>query len=451
MDRGTIFALSSAPGRSGVAVIRISGREAGPALTALAGNMPAPRYASLRSIRDPASGEPLDRGIVLWFPGPESFTGEDVAELHIHGGRAVVTAVLDALDSLDHVAPAQPGDFTRRAFENGRLDLVGAEGLADLVVADTQAQRRQAIQQMSGEVSALYDGWRDRLIRELAYFEAQIDFPDEGDVPEDLVTASRRRVAALAAELGRHLDDGRRGERLRDGVRIVIAGEPNAGKSSLLNQLARRDVAIVSEEAGTTRDVIEVQVDLGGVAAIVADTAGLRIARGRVETEGVRRAEQRIADADVVVAVFDGSADIGACRDAVERARASGNAILVANKSDLFDISDLEEKTAGWDGPLFAISARTGEGLDAVIEALTSTARDMAGTGEDIAVTRLRHRRALEDCRDALERTLGADPDFPELAGEDLRRAVHALARVTGRVDVEDLLGAIFADFCIGK
>ncbi len=433
-----------------MAVIRISGPQAGSALGALVGDLPEPRYATLRRIREPRSGEILDQGIVLWFPRPESFTGEDVAELHIHGGRAVVTAVLDALDGIDDLVPAEAGDFTRRAFDNGRLDLVEVEGLADLIVADTETQRRQAIRQMSGDLSALYDDWRNRLVRELAYFEAQIDFPDEGDVPQDLVTASRERIVALSSELERYLDDGRRGERLRDGIRIVIAGEPNAGKSSLLNQLARRDVAIVSEEAGTTRDVIEVHLDLGGVAAIVADTAGLRIAEGRVESEGVRRAEQRIADADVVVVVFDGSADEG-LRDAGERMAVLDNAILVANKSDLFDTPDLQEKTAGWDGPVFAISAKTGEGLDLVIEALTSRARGLAGTGEDVAITRLRHRRALEDCRDALERTLGADPESPELAGEDLRRAVHALGRVTGRVDVEDLLDVIFADFCIGK
>lgn len=451
MDHNTVFALSSAPGRSGVAVIRISGSEASRALVALTGGLPKPRYAALRKVRAPGSGEVLDQAIALWFPGPDSFTGEDLAELHIHGGRAVVTAVLDALDGLDGLAPAGAGDFTRRAFDNGRLDLVEVEGLADLIVADTEGQRRQAIRQMSGDLSALYNDWRDRLIRELAYFEAQIDFPDEGDVPEDLIVASRERVAALTDELGRHLDDGRKGERLREGVRVVIAGEPNAGKSSLLNHLARRDVAIVSEEAGTTRDVIEVHLDLGGAAAIVADTAGLRAAEGEVETEGVRRAEQRIAEADIVVVVFDGSAEAARCRDAMERVTALGNAILVANKSDLFDLSDLQEKTAGWDKALFSVSAQTGEGLDAVIDALSVRALEIAGTGEDIAITRLRHRRALEDCRDALERSLKADPESPELAGEDLRRAVHALGRVTGRVDVEDLLDVIFADFCIGK
>ena len=451
MDRGTIFALSSAPGRSGVAVIRVSGPEAGRALTALTGDLPEPRYASLREIHDPRSGDVIDQGIVLWFPGPRSFTGEDVAELHIHGGRAVVAAVLNVLDGLEGLAPAEAGDFTRRAFDNGRFDLVEVEGLADLIVADTEGQRRQAFRQMSGQVSALYEDWRVRLVRELAYFEAQIDFPDEGDVPQDLITASRARIVDLAEEIGRHLEDGRKGERLRDGVRIVIAGEPNVGKSSLLNQLARRDVAIVSEEAGTTRDVIEVHLDLDGVAAIVADTAGLRDADSAIESEGVRRAEQRIADADIVVFVFDGSGTPSEIQDAMQRAEGLAGSVPVANKMDLFETSVLEEATAGFTSPVFAVSARTGAGLDVLVGTLSARAVEIAGTGEDSVITRLRHRRALEHCRDALGRVLQADPDYPELAGEDMRAAAHALGRITGRVDVEDLLDVIFADFCIGK
>ncbi len=451
MNPGTIFALSSAPGRSGVAVIRISGPEAGRALSALTGDLPEPRYASLRAIHSPLSEEVIDQGIVLWFPAPRSFTGEDVAELHIHGGRAVVTAVLEVLDGLEGLAPAEAGDFTRRAFDNGRLDLVEVEGLADLIGADTEAQRRQAFRQMSGQVSALYEDWRVRLVRELAYFEAQIDFPDEGDVPQDLITASRARIADLVGEVGRHLEDGRKGERLRDGVRIVIAGEPNVGKSSLMNQLARRDVAIVSEEAGTTRDVIEVHLDLGGVAAIVADTAGLRDAESAVESEGVKRAEQRIADADIVVFVFDGASTSSEVKKAGQRAEALAASIVVANKMDLLETSVLEDAALRFATPVFAVSARTGAGVDALVERLSAKAGEIAGTGEDSVITRLRHRHALEHCRDSLERALRADPDYPELAGEDMRGAVHALGRITGRVDVEDLLDVIFADFCIGK
>ena len=450
MTLPTIFALSTAPGRAGIAVIRISGTRSAQVLADMTGDVPAPRRASVRMIRDPRDGAELDQGLVLWFPGPGSFTGEDVAELHIHGGRAVVTGVLEALGEIDGLEPAEPGAFTRRAFENGRMDLTEVEGLADLIEAQTEGQKRQALRQMSGGLGTLYEDWRVRLIRELAYFEAQIDFPDEGDVPADLISASRVRLENLLGEIAGHLDDGHRGERMREGIAIAIAGAPNAGKSSLLNQLARRDAAIVSEHAGTTRDVIEVHLDLDGVAVVVADTAGLRDADSEIEREGIKRARQRIAEADIVLLVIDGSQ--GEESEGHPVAEDTGVAqMTVVNKIDLCSHDAIDTLRSSVTGQSFAVSATTGEGLDVLVEALESKARDLAGTGEDVVISRMRHRHALEDCRDALGRVLGGDPDYPELAGEDLRVAAHALGRITGRVDVEDLLDVIFADFCIGK
>lgn len=443
MTRETIFALASAPGRSGVAVIRVSGPEAGAAVRRLTGREPpAPRRAVLRRLVN-GSGAVLDEGLVLWFPGPASFTGEDVAELHLHGGPAVVAATVDALGDCPGLRPAEPGEFTRRAFENGKLDLTAAEGLADLVGAETEAQRRQALRQMQGELGRLYDGWRERLIAALAEAEAAIDFPDE-DLPAELQERVGERISGVCEEIEQHLADNRRGERLREGVSIALIGAPNAGKSSLLNRLARRDAAIVSATAGTTRDVIEVHLDLGGYPVIVADTAGLRAARDEIEAEGVRRALDRAAAADLKIALFD--AQRWPELDAETVKLLDGDSIPVLNKIDLRPVAE-GVRIGG--RPALRLSALTGEGIAAFLEAVTEAVAERIGAGGTPPLTRVRHRRALEDCRDALRRAGTAA--LPELAAEDLRLAVTALGRITGRVDVEEVLDRIFREFCIGK
>lgn len=439
MRADTIFALASAPGRAGVQVIRISGPDAGAVLSRLMGRpLPPPRQAALAGLRDPVTGELFDKALVLSFPAPGSFTGEDVVELHLHGGRAVLSAATLALTGLG-LRVAEPGEFSRRAFEHGKLDLTEAEAIADLVDAETAAQRRQALRQMEGALGQLYDGWRHRLTRALAHLEADIDFPDE-DLPGGLSDIVRPVVEGLVAELSAHLADQGRGERLRDGISIAILGAPNAGKSSLLNAIARRDVAIVSNQAGTTRDVIEVQLDLGGYPVLLADTAGLRDAADLVESEGIRRALDRAAKADLKLLVFDG----GELPDPATLALADDDAILVMNKADL----------PGAVVPLLgcamlSVSAYTGDGLPALLSALEQAVAARYAPSGAPALTRARHRSALEECRENLHRALQAP--LPELAAEDVRLAVRALGRITGRVDVEELLDVIFRDFCIGK
>lgn len=446
----TIFALSSAPGRAGVAVVRISGPGAETALATLAGRVPLPRRASLAAIRDPASGEAIDRGLVLWFPAPASFTGEDMAELQLHGGRAVVAAALAALGALPGLRPAEPGEFTRRAFDRDRLDLAEVEGLADLILAETEAQRRQALRQMDGALSHRTETWRETLVRLLAYVEAAIDFPDE-ELPPDLTARIVPNILELKVEIIRALDDQGRGERLREGLYVAIIGPPNAGKSSLLNALARREAAIVASTAGTTRDVVEVQLDLGGYPVTLADTAGLReldAADGQaaIEAEGVRRARAGAAAADLRIAVFD-IRDLPDL-DPATLALVDADTLVVLNKSDLA-ADPKPPEIAGREPSV--LSLLSGAGLPAFLARLEAEIANRleAGAGAAPLVTRARHRRALEDCTAALERAaVGA---APELLAEDLRLAARALGRITGRVDVEDLLDVIFRDFCIGK
>lgn len=441
----TIFALSSGRGRAGVAVVRVSGPRAGDAMSALAGGVPEPRRATLRILTDPQTGKSLDRALVLYFPGPESFTGEDVAEFHVHGGPAVVAGVIDALAGMPGLVAAEPGAFARRAFENGKLDLTAVEGLADLIDAETRAQRAQALRQSGGALGRRYEGWRDRLVEALALVEAALDFSDEADVPELIARKARPIVSELANEIAGHLDDARAGERLREGFSVVLAGAPNAGKSSLLNALARRDVAIVSDEAGTTRDVLEVHLDLGGLPVTVLDTAGLRVAEGAVESEGVRRALERAAAADLVLWLVDAADPQWSPPAAI--AGSAARTLTVLNKTDIADPGP----GSGIGGGHMKISATTGTGLAALTERLGALAEVGLDTSEAVVITRARHRQELEIARIALGNFLSGDAEALELRSEDLRTAATALGRLTGRVDVEDVLDRIFAGFCIGK
>jgi len=441
----TIFALATAAGRAGVAMVRLSGPEAAAALRALAGALPPPRVARRSIFRDPRTGDPIDDGLALFFPAPRSLTGEDVAELQVHGGRAVIAALLDCLGALPGLRPAEPGEFTRRAFFHGKLDLTAAEGVADLVAAETAAQRRQALRQLGGELGRLYEGWRARLLRAQAQLEAEIDFPEE-DLPAALWAKVRDEAAFLGREIAAHLADGRRGERLRDGVAVAILGPPNAGKSSLLNALARRDVAITSEIAGTTRDVIEVDLDLGGYPVRLADTAGLRAAADTIEEEGVRRARGRAEAADLRLVLLDATRP-----DEAEAVRPylGADALVAVNKIDLVPGGRVAWAEALGGDAVVPLSVVTGVGMAALLARLEAAVAERAAPGGAPLVTRARHRAALEDCLLALRRFAAAP--LPELAAEDLRAAVQALGRITGRVDVEDMLDVVFREFCIGK
>jgi len=451
----TIFALSSGAGRAGVAVIRLSGPMAGPTLCALLGrdNLPKARHAIYAPIRDPKTEERLDDAVAIYFAGPASFTGEDVVELHTHGGRAVIDGVLECLAAQPGLRIAEPGEYTRRAFENGKMDLTAAEGIADLIDAETAAQRRQAVRQMAGELGALYEDWRARLMKSLAYIEADIDFPDE-DLPGGIVPVVRGDLASVYGEMTKHLADNRRGERLREGFQIVILGAPNAGKSSLLNRLARREAAIVSEIAGTTRDMIEVHLDLGGFPVTMVDTAGLRESGDVIETEGVRRATARAEDADLRLVVVDRG---DWPRIDAEAARLiDGNTILLVNKVDGADAGDVPTVWSGQslggdllELPVLPISAMTGQGMESLLQLLETRVKEGLDFAGPVPLTRLRHRQALERASDHLDR--GLQTDIAELAAEDIRLAVREIGKITGRVDVEDLLDIIFGDFCIGK
>jgi len=529
-QRDTIFALSSGRGPAAIAVVRISGSAAGDALKQLTGKLPAPREAALARVRDPASGEAIDQALILWCPGANSETGEDTAELQLHGGRAVIAATLAALARLPGLRPAEAGEFTRRAFENGKLDLTAVEGLADLVAAETQGQRRQALRQLQGALGNRAEAWRQRLIQALALVEARIDFSDEADVPEDLLGPALAIARELDGEIAAALGDGSRGERMREGLTVAIAGPPNAGKSTLLNRLARREAAIVSPYAGTTRDVIEVHLDLGGWPVTLLDTAGIREAGDPVEMEGVRRARERAQGADLVLWVVD-AADMDAAGDA-KNAAAKGAAIsgssggrqppssimpghgppgprgarsddrlrasgpprndrddpptwLIRNKIDMIQYvgSRNESISTGVrkNEPLFDptkplmhmvnngltyrnesastnyesefnLSAVTGEGFDALLQQLQRQAEAFLAGSESALITRERHRHALGETLAALRRAQEPDVAAKEdLLAEELRLAARALGRLTGRVDVEDILDVIFRDFCIGK
>lgn len=442
----TIFAMATASGRAGVAVLRVSGANAASVLKKLCRpySPPSPRTATMREIVDPASGEKIDRAIVLWFPAPHSFTGEDVVELHLHGGRAVINAVTECLNAFPNFRIAEAGEFTRRAFENGKMDLTEAEAIADLVDAETAAQRRQALRQLEGDLGKLYNNWSERLKNALAYMEAEIDFSDE-ELPEDFTKQKLEDVKKLLEEIDHHLDDKHRGERLREGFSVAIIGAPNAGKSSLLNALARREAAIVASTPGTTRDVIEVQLDLGGYPFLLADTAGLRETKDEIEREGVRRANARASQADLKLLVFDGE-DWPNINEATQ-AFVDNDTISIVTKSDLYKHNAAPKITAKQD--FIFISTVTGEGLsDLTAKLIHAVDTRFAGTGQP-SLTRARHRAALEDSRQHLCRALSVSQS--ELRAEDIRLAMRSLGRITGRVGVEDLLDIIFRDFCVGK
>ena len=438
----TIFALSSGRAPSAIAIVRVSGPRAGEVLAALAGKLPMPRVATRALIRD-VGQRPIDDAVVLWFPAPASATGEDVAEFHVHGGRAVLAALFAALAAFDDVRAAEPGEFTRRAFENGKLDLTEAEGLDDLIHADTDRQRRQALRQLKGLLGDRARDWRAQIIEASALIEAGIDFSDEGDVPAELIAPALAKIKTLLSEIEEVLAAQGQSERLRDGLVVAIAGPPNVGKSTLINQLARRDVAIVSPHAGTTRDVIEVQLDLDGYPVTVIDTAGIRETDDPVEQEGVRRARARAAEADLVLWLAD------ATNESVEDDSAAP-VWLVRNKIDL------DSAQPGGEGDSrhpteFRISASRGDGLPELISALVRFAQDYFGASEAGLIGRARQRTLLQETATSLRRSVDVVGKGEELAAEELRASAHSLGRLLGRVDVEDVLEVIFREFCVGK
>ena len=438
--RDTIFALSSGAPPAGIAVVRVSGPGAKATLVELAGDfLPEPRRATLRTIAVPGGGEIIDRALVLFLPGPDTFTGEDVAEFQLHGGRAVVAAVLEALGRLPGLRPAEAGEFTRRAFVAGRLDLTEAEGLADLIAADTAAQRRAALEQMGGAGRRQFEAWATALTRARGLIEAELDFSEDEGLGSVWADEGRSLAESVAAEMAEALAGFDRARGIREGLEIVLMGPVNVGKSTLLNAIAGRDVAIVSEEAGTTRDLIEVAVDVGGYRATLVDSAGLRDAGGAVEKEGIRRTRARAADADLVLWLDDGSG--GAAADA-----GTGTEVwVVETKADLRGgVNSNRPRNGGG----FRLSAKTGEGVAELIDAIGRWAagRDQ---GEAPVVTRERHRAAVSEALSAIKRA--ADRTEAELAAEDLRVATGAIGRITGRIEVESVLDVVFNEFCIGK
>ncbi len=437
----TIYALSSGRLPAAIAVVRISGPKARIGLETLAGKVPEPRRAARARFRDPASGDAIDDGLVLWFAGPASETGEDVAELHLHGGRAIVAAVFRVLGRLEGFRPAAAGEFTRRALMNGKLDLSAVEGLGDLVAAETDAQRRQALRQFHGGLSSKVEAWRERMVEAMARLEASIDFSDEGDVPEDLLTPAIRMASGLAQEMRSVLADAPRGERLRDGFVVAIGGPPNVGKSTLVNRLAEREVAIVSPVPGTTRDAIEVALDLKGVPVVLVDTAGVRETKDPVEAEGVRRALARAEAADLVLWLVE------AMDSKPPTAPAGRRVIVLRTKADLVD-SETQRRLSAKDSMM--LSAKTGAGMDRLLDLLASEAAGLGG--EPALVTRERQRHALTEALKRLEGALAvAAKGKEELVAEELRLSANALGRITGRVGVEEVLDEIFRSFCIGK
>lgn len=439
----TIFALSTGFVKSGIGVIRISGKSVKLALSLVCDyENPTPNYAKPCSVKDFKTGEIIDKGLVLYFKAPKSYTGEDVAELHLHGSRAVISNVLEILNNIEGLRPAERGEFTKRAVINGKMDLTSAEGINDLINAETNEQRKQALRQMSGELADLYESWQNRLKKLLAHLEAYIDFPEE-DIPNDLENASTDEINAVLKEIKDHLADNHKGEILRQGYSIAIIGAPNAGKSSLLNKLVKRDAAIVSSMAGTTRDIIEVFLDLDGFPVILADTAGLREAKDVIEEEGIKRALKRAAAANLKLAVFDGAKYPEMDKDTLSLC--DKNTLKIINKSDLMG----NHKVITKEKDFILTNSLTGKGLDAVLDAIKKRVSDELSLKENPALTQIRHREALTECAAALSRSLTAPQT--DLKAEDLRLASRALGKITGQITVDEVLDIVFKEFCIGK
>jgi len=442
----TIYALSSGPGISGVAVIRVSGKNTAEVVKKITGKeLPKPRVASLRKFNKNGGKELIDEGVIIWFPAPNSYTGEDLAEFHVHGSRAVIEAMHIFISKIKNCRLAEPGEFTKRAFQNGRINLLKAESIADLISSETEIQRKQALKIMSGKSSDKFNSWRERLIKILSHVEAKIDFPDE-DLPKNIIKEIQKTSNNVLQEIKKTLDDQKVGERIREGFKIAILGPPNSGKSSLLNYLSKRDVAIVSEMAGTTRDVIETHLNLDGYPVIVSDTAGIRSSKNEIEKKGIKIALKRAKDADLrLVIVSAKNADF----TSLLRDLLSKNSILVVNKSDLIK-GKLNSKFKKYEHVL--ISIKKDSNLNKLITKIKSKLKRKFTTTEDILITRERHRQNLINCAQHLEKfqKKKATQDFDK-AAEDLRLATRHLGMIVGKVDVEELLGSIFNDFCIGK
>lgn len=441
----SIWAQASGKGIAGIAIIRLSGPAVRVVVETMCGRVPPPNQAELRSIRK-RDGEVIDRGLVLFFEGPKSFTGEDVVEFHVHGGRAISAALGSEFARFPDLRPAEPGEFARRAFLNGKMDLTEVEGLADLLAAETEVQRRQALAQSGGVLRTLYDGWRQRLVRARAFLEADLDFAEEEDIPGSVADGAFEEIGSLIAEIDSHLKGSLRGERTRDGYQIVLLGAPNAGKSSLLNALARRDVAIVTDEAGTTRDLLEVHLDLGGYPVTVVDTAGLREGGGAVEREGMRRAVQRGSRADLVLRLV--ARDDPAEGDGTSFPDFECPVWWIDSKADLAACAN---GTRGGDGPCFSLSVKSGKGIEALLDAIETQLEIDIGNFGATYPSRERHALELNRCRDDLQAALIERPLGLEIVAERLRSAGDHVGRLTGAIGVEEILGEIFSSFCVGK
>lgn len=447
MDNMTIYAPATAKGIGGVAVIRISGNRAREILETLTKKpIPKARCASLQKLFDPKTKKLLDDALTLYFKAPNSFTGEDIVELHIHGGHAVMDSVLSALSGFEGTRLALPGEFTRRGFENGKFDLTQAEAINDLIHAETKLQAEQALRQSGGALTNLYDRWMSRLSKSLAHIEADIEFPDE-DLPDEAGSAVIPEINIILEEIKNHLDDNKRGERLRDGFHISLIGAPNAGKSSLLNMLAAREAAIVSDIAGTTRDIIDVHLDLKGYPLIISDTAGLRKTSDNIEIEGISRAKMNAEKADLILAVFDASHERA---DSHTLDMIDENSLIIANKEDLgISASWKNSLNSKINNNIFELSLKNKIGIDELLEGIFDKIEKLYGIKESPSLTQKRHRESLVNAKNSIERSL--DAPLPELMAEDIRLAVRALGSITGKIDIEELLDIIFKDFCIGK
>lgn len=447
MSESTIYALSTVNGKSGVAIIRISGLSALNVvrqMTPLPCEQIEPRRAYFVKLSSPSDGHLLDHSLLLYFPAPHSFTGEDIVELHTHGSRAVIASVLESLAALPDFRLAEPGEFSKRAFYNHKMDLTEAEGLADLIDAETAEQQKYALRQMEGGLKNLYESWRENLVTLLAHLEAYIDFPDE-ELPADIIENMMNNVFKLRQEIENHLQSGNAGERLRDGFRVVIVGAPNAGKSSLLNAIARREAVIVSDIAGTTRDAIDIHLDLGGYPVIFTDTAGLREAEESIEQQGIAMAWRKIADADLIVGLFDASQDSVQVFDKLKKIH-QNKMLIAANKIDKLtseQCSQLQKQGC------LLISAKQQQGIEELLGEITSQIADHFTSGSNLLITRARYREALNKTVENLQRFSFDKPI--ELTAEDIRLAARELGKITGRIEVDEILDKIFGSFCIGK